>query len=69
MLFYTTFYDDYGTGRVYKVNIDGYDKKQIATLKYSLDANIGLSVDNNNTICWANTGRCRYNIISLKLVK
>lgn len=68
MLFYTTFEYEYGTRRVYKANVDGYDKEQIATLTDSEYEITGLSVDNKNTICWANKGRCLY-VISLKLVK
>ena len=61
MLFYRTVHFKTEGGRIHTANMDGYGKTQIATLNPLHIPDVGLAVNNRNTICWANAGRCRTN--------
>ena len=65
MLFYATYNMSSMTAiGVYRTNVNGTDVRQIAALDSKGWPPV--SVNQRNTICWANNGGCRLNMITLK---
>ena len=55
LLFYAT--DWTYRGGIWKVNLDGFDKTVIVTLKYSDVRSIAINYDKKR-LCWADTCKC-----------